>query len=394
VSAGGRRRAPRAPAAVLPLLALTAVLLLRFWSTLTTPDTRIDEGAYLQAFEASHRGTSPYTVHGYLYPPAFAILGGEARHWLSAKAVRGAIRATNVAGTAAIAWLSASFLPWPAVWRLAASAAYLVVAPGVALAMRTGNVSPVAAALLIAGLLAWPRAPVVAGIMLGASLGWKPLGALAVPVLAAHRPAGGGRRQLVAAAAGAAAALAVTLCGARYLREFLQLGAALEAEDFRVSRTVSLQRLLSSLGLPIDRLAVAVAVAAVALLLARARKWTRSELLCLVIAAACLSFPALWPHTLLLTLPIQVLALRRALARVSDFGADRTPSSGRGRRLRIYELVAVLCGVTALQWSDAVGGLDPRPSLALAAAMTPAVLAPPLLALYAMARPERPHTGC
>jgi hypothetical protein len=372
---------------LLPPLLLAAFLVLRFWTSLTAAETRIDEGAYLRAFEVTRQGGSPYREHGFLYLPAFAVLGGHAVDWLGAGKVRWGLRAATVAGAAAVVWLSATLLPWTTPWRLAASTAYLAAAPGVSLALRTGNVAPVAGALIVAGLLFWPRAPAASGALLAASLPWKPLGVLALPLLGAHRPAGGGRRHLVAAAVGVATAAAVALCGVDYLRDFLRFGAALESEDFRVSRTVSLHRLLLALGLPVGRLEVAIAITVAALLLARSRAWTRNGFLCFALAACCLSVPALWPHSLLMTLPIQILALRRALGSQGAASAD-----GGARRARRYQLAAVACGVAALQWSDGVGGLDPHPSLALAAALLPAVLAPPLLALYVIAGLE-PASG-
>jgi hypothetical protein len=245
----------------------------------------------------------------------------------------------------------------------------------------------VAAALILVGLFAWRRFPVASGLAIGSSLAWKPLGVLAAPLLAAHRPAAAGsRRHLVAGAAGLATAGLALLIGGRYLGEFASFGVALAPEDFRVSRTVSLQRLLGSLGLDLDRVTVSAAVALAALALARARAWNRDELLSFVIAAACLSTPALWPHSLLMTLPIQVLALRRAHER--DPAAPRR-RSGSARRARVYELALVWVGVLALHFSDGVGGVDPAPSLALAAALAPPVLAAPLLAWYVVRDPRR-----
>jgi hypothetical protein len=300
--------------------------------------------------------------------------------------------------TASLIWLSLSFLPWGAGARLAIGAAYLAFAPGVSLAMRTGNVSPVAGALVVAGLMAWPRATLVSGLALGGSLAWKPLGVLAIPMLALHRPVAPGRRHWIAAAVAAALALLWILLGATYLGDFLRMGASLDPRDIAVSRTVSLHRFLWSLGLPIDRLAVSIAVAVVALAAARRRRWSSTRTLCYAIAACCLTLPSLWPHTLLMTLPIQVLALRRAVERFtrrpratgSDAGV--VGALARERRGRTYELLLVMTGIAALQWSEGVGGVPTEPSLMLALAIAPPLFAPSLLALYALA--DEPRTDC
>ncbi len=384
----GDRRWSGALAAAAPILALSALLVLRFWPTLSTPGARVDEEPYLAAFEAIHRGESPYSVNGYFYPPAFAALGGEARRWLERDTLRLLLRAGGVLGAATVVWLASSFLPWAAAPRLLASAVYIAITPGVTLAMRTGNVSPMAAALLIAGLMAWTRAPVASGFLLGAGLVVKPLGTLVPPLLLVHRSDFPARRHWWAGGAALATSLLTALLGIGYLGEFLTLGTTLASEDFPLSRTVSLHRLLLSLGLPVGRVTVAVAVALAAALLARSRSWTQRDFLCLAIAASCLALPALWPHTLLVTLPIQVMALGRALRldRGSASIAESTAFAGAGARGRIYEVLLVVCGVIAIHLSDGVGGLDPHPSLALAAALTPVVLAPPLLAWYVIDR--------
>jgi hypothetical protein len=103
-----------------------------------------------------------------------------------------------------------------------------------------------------------------------------------------------------------------------------------------------------------------------------------------VITASCLATPALWTHALLMTLPIQILAVRRALRR-----RDQLQRPGPRRRFRVYELQAELLAVVGLHFSDKVGGLDPHPSLGLAAALLPLVFAPPVLTWYIL-RPEDP----
>jgi hypothetical protein len=99
-----------------------------------------------------------------------------------------------------------------------------------------------------------------------------------------------------------------------------------------------------------------------------------------------------------MTLPIQVLALRRAVERFtrrpraagSDAGV--VGALARERRGRTYELLLVMTGIAALQWSEGVGGVPTEPSLMLALAIAPPLFAPSLLALYALA--DEPRTDC
>lgn len=373
-----RRRAAGLLAATVPPLVVALVLLLRFWTTLTVSYSRVDENEYLKGFNAARAGRSPYTIAGYLYPPAFAVLGGHAIDRFGLLNVRTAMRTAGVVGAAVTVWLAASVVPWSASRRLVLALAIALAAPGVALCLRTGNVSPIVTALVLGALLAWPRAPVSAGLFSAASLAVKPLGVLVAPLLAVHRPAAGGRRHWIAAAVAVVATAALTLAlGGEYLRDFLEFGATLASEDARVNRTVSLHRFLLSLGLPVGRLPVAALVAVGSVVLVRARPLDSTQLACFVIAASCLATPALWTHALLMTLPIQILAVRRALRRRDEFTRP-----GSRRRFRVYELAGVVLAVVGLHFSDKVGGVDPHPSLGLAAALLPLVFAPPVLTWY------------
>jgi hypothetical protein len=370
---------------MVPPLVVALVLLLRFWTTLTVPHSRADEAAYLRGFDAARAGRSPFVIAGYLYPPAFAVLGGHAADRFGIDIVRTVMRGATVVGAAVTVWLSVTVLPWSRSRRLLLALAIALSAPGVALCLRTGNVSPVVTALVLGSLLAWPRAPVGAGLLSAASLAVKPLGVLVAPLVTVHRPAGGGRRHLTAGVVAMVVAAALTLAlGGEYLRDFLEFGATLGSEDPRVNRTVSLHRFLLSLGLPVGRLVVAVVVAVGSVLLVRRRPLDPTQLACFVITASCLATPALWTHALLMTLPIQILAVRRALRR-----RDQLQRPGPRRRFRVYELLAVLLAVVGLHFSDKVGGLDPHPSLGLAAALLPLVFAPPVLTWYIL-RPEDP----
>ena len=333
---------------------------------MTSETPLVDEGFYLGAFEAVLGGGSPYDAPSYFYPPVFASWGASLLQQLGQAGTLAAFRALNVLGVAALTWWSLSLLRLGRTATVLTALAFVAVAPGVALGMHSGNLSPAISAAIVGALLFWKQRPALTGFLLALSVAIKPVGAIAAPLIGLHR--GAGRRGFVAAAVAVVLATAMLAVAVGFVPQFLAIGSELDPEAFPMERTASLHRLLYNLGLDVHRLVVFAIVGLGTLVAVRMRPWARLDLACLILAAIVLVTPALWSHTLLVTLPLQAIALRLAWSRRD--GA------------RWYELVLVVVGILAIQLSDGVGGVGPGPSLAVAAALAPPVLAPTALALW------------
>lgn len=369
-------------ARTLAALLLAALAALRFWPAVTAGAPLTDEAFYLAAFRRASAGLSPYADgSAFYYPPAFAAIGAGAMALLGEGPLLAVLRALNLLGLGLLVWMSVELTDLGVATRAAIAGAVVCLAPGASLGMRTGNLSPLVAAIVVGALLGWARHPLLAGAAIGASVAIKPLAAVALPTLAVHRPARGRPPRLALATAGGITLLAALAPGRRWLGEYLRRGAALDPEGFPLSRTVSLHRLLFNLGLAPGRLLISATVLLVTLWLARRRAWGRRELIALTLAAASLSAPVLWSHSLLMTLPLQALAVS-ALRR-------RPPVDVRSRVPGWTSPALVASGILALHFADGVGGVAIGPSPWLALALAPAVLAPPLLAAFvAHSRPD------
>ncbi len=353
---------------------LFAVLCLRYGHLLAFPDILNDEISYTRAARLVAAGKSPY-YGGYLYPPLVAVGVAEAQERWGLLPVLVGLRAANFLGVAATVWIALLPLPWGRARRWAVGALYLALAPAVHFTLLFSNLSAVVVAMISAALLVWPNAPLVAGLLLGSSLAIKPLAPGALAVLVTHRPSGGGRRH-VATAAVAAVSAALLILPFPYLREMLSVPASSARQ---LIRTVSPHRIAYLLGWHDNAVPLSLALLAIAVWLTR-RKRRRPETVALLGAVASIATtPVVWSHSLLLTLPLQVLALGRASQRWRDAWG-----SPRARRLA-YEAAFVGLGVAAIQFAQGAHGIYDRSlGLQLAGAALPA-LAPIALVAYVLA---------
>ena len=258
---------------VVAVLALALVALLRHGAAVTEREPLVDERFYLAAFHFAADGESPYAESGFYYPPAFAYAGAALLGPLGDGGMLVLLRGLNVLSLGFVAWLATAWLgtslasrPW---WRgLAVGAALISLTPAW-LGLLLGNLSFLAMAPMLGALLWWRRRPVIAGLMLGASLAVKPLAPVAILVLL-DRPSGGGRDSGAAdqkatrrwTGAGHGRAALSRAAGAR--RDALE-----PVEELTQARIVSLHRFLGHAGLGVDPLWVAVAIALAAVLVAR-----------------------------------------------------------------------------------------------------------------------------
>lgn len=352
----------------LAVLALAGVLAVRFAPAVLQPTGLVDEDGYVEAAVAVDQGVSPYTVRSYLYPPALAFAGAWVLHHLGLPAMLVAMRLANLLGVATAIWWALAYLPFSPRRRWVVAALYLLVAPAVVQGVRFGNLSLAVSGMVVAGLLIWPRWPLLAGLLLGGSVLVKPLAPVALGALLVHRPTAGGHRHRVAAGAGLAIA-AAGLLAVPGLGRMLVLGSAPELAH----RSVSFHRIGLLLGLHVSPLWITLAIAMVVALAVRWRSLSPEQLTGLAVAGCLAATPLVWNHTLLVALPLETLAIALVLRR------RRAGLSGWSGR---YEPVLVGLAVAALQLAEGATGIDDRGRWLQLFAVLPPALAPGSLAAY------------
>lgn len=349
---------------VLALLTLVVVLCLRWPEYTLHFEWLDDEAIYIRAFEATAAGLHPYEGGHYLYLPVLAVLGGKVIGMIGADMTVALMRTANLLGVAFLAWTALRF--WPMKFhRQLLLAAVLVQAPGFEFGLRYGNLSLLVGATVVAGLLLAPVRSWLSGILLGLSMATKPVAPGALIVFALCRPA---RREdrysYLKASLIAGAILVFSIVSMPYLHDFLGLRAGKPL--FR--ENVAWHRIFWTLGLRIDALAWAIlAFAAIAALSFFGRNLTRLQLLGFTSAATLVAIPLVWSHTLLITLPLQMVALR-LVYRDRNLGAAGEEQR-RFARYRVWITAAACC---SLHFCGAIHAMPNHPRLSLVAAAVPA----------------------
>ena len=288
-------------------------------------------------------GGSPFSISGYLYPPALALVGGKLLGMMGESAVLLLLRVANLVGAATIVWCSIAWLPWDFRRRFLAAALYLCLAPVVGYSLCSGNVSNAVVAVTLLALLIWPSKPWAAGAGLGAGIAIKPIAPVAALAVLFHKPAQKGRAQLVAGASALAIA-AVLTAPLPWFRDMFAVDISIWLD-----RTVSLYRLAVMPGWTISPFLFTLIIAVATLVAVRLRTFAPTHLLVLATTAAIAASPMVRPHTLLLLLPVQFLALQVALRRRSIRSAQ-----GAAR----FEPWLILLAVVAIQLAEGATALD------------------------------------
>lgn len=372
------------------LAVLSGLILIRWWAYLGSPVALGDEAIYLRAFEEVANGRSAYEVSGYYYPPTFADLGAGVLAVVGETGTRMLLRGGSVLGLATTLWIS--FCLWPVAWhwRLGAGALYLAVAPAVRYGIESGNISFLVSGAILFGLAAWSLKPVLSGLALAASVAIKPLAPLPIVALLMHRPVPPTQRNWVAG--GIAGGLASLLLIAH--PDYLSTTAGAVGR-LPFIRSISLNRILVLLNLEVSPVVLAGIVGLFVVLVARLIPMTRQELLCFGGIVGILAVPIIWSHTLLLTLPAQVLSLTRALERRRRAVSMPTERDGRSAAevWRRYELLFVILAIAALQLTGGAGAIDDQPIALQLVVLTGAYLAAPVLMTYLLAtRSDQPES--
>lgn len=358
---------------------LVGVCVLRWWPYLTADHRVNDEISYVRGARLAAAGESPYSRGGYLYPPGPAVVGGAAIERFGLLPTLRAVRLVNYLGVAVVAWTAVGFLPLAATGRWLAAAAILCLSPAVRFGIAFSNLSLAVGGLIVLGLALWTRHPALAGGLFGASLAIKPLAPGALAVLLTHRGEAPPRRRLLVVGAAALVAIACTL-PFPWLDDMVRFAVGgIEP----LGRSASVHRIAYLLGWSRWTSALSLLLLVPVVWLARRRTLRSEEVLALALAATVTLTPVVWSHTLVLTLPLQVLAGVRAWRRWRQRAGARPG----------YELALTGLGIAALQLAEGATGIDDRPvALQLAAAVPPAI-APLGLALYVLATAGAPEAG-
>jgi len=363
------RISPREHLAAVGLL--TAILIVRWWILFTWPVPLNDEMAYFRAARSLAKGGSPYQP-GYLYPVLPAVISSLAIRHLGAGGWMLAMRLVNDVGAAAMTWLAVCWLRWSWWKRMLLATALALLSPAVHFAIFSSNLSLLTGGIVTAALLLWPRLPLLSGTLLGISVGLKPFAPGAIAALGLHRSQPDQRRHAWTAAALASLLGAVLLFG---LPDSLQLFHLHVDRIEPMSRTVSLHRVAHLLGWGNHLPLVSAALLAIAIWLVRLRPLNVSETYAAATATALATTPIVWAHTMIITLPVQSLAVTRAVRRL------RAASVGEVR-IRRYQLVFVLLGCAAIQFAEGPSAIYQGPVLWQILVVLPPALAPAFLAAY------------
>jgi hypothetical protein len=332
---------------------------------------RVDEATYSNAGRLVTGGASPYEDTGFLYTPAFALLWSMGERSLGQREFLIAYRLASLVGFWLLVWAALEANPWP--WPIQGLLCIvLLISPIFLNAFLCGNVT-----LIVIGPLAWAlllaeRAPLRSGVVLGTINALKPLGVVALAILVAPRKGLSFSRWALKVALSAVFTVGLwLLLGHEHLPEMWKLLRGRPEEPFNVS----LHRVLLAAHLEIPASLLFLLVAGGTILVARGLPDDPRKRLLLAGAGTLLAMPVNNPHTFLLTLPIQVLALERAV------GAWHSPSRS-GHSLLASPLTRVALVAAAIFSVNTATGAVSAADLPLEAQGL--VIAIPLLAVVGL----------
>ncbi|MEO7795104.1 MAG: glycosyltransferase 87 family protein, partial [Thermoanaerobaculia bacterium] len=342
----------------------------RFYPAVISVAPLGDELAQEAAFQNEAAGRSPYLEGSYVYPPSLLRLGSVLRGLPRSPFIP--LRCLSLLGLAVVLWSATGWLGWRPWKRLAAAVLYAALAPGVRQGIEFGNLSFAVAGMIVLALLVWERSPIGSGLLLGASLLVKPLAPAALVALLCHRPAAPGHRHRWAAAVAIATAGLLLLSDPEF-GAFLSHG----SHAWVLGRTVSVHRFLALSQIPEGASVLTLLLLAAVAVVARARVSDREQLLAVALAGCVMVTPVVWNHTLVLTLPLQAMAIAIAADR---FRAATPPE----RRRRGWEATGIALAVAALTFAEGATGIDNLGIALQVAATLPPALAPAVLAAYVL----------
>jgi hypothetical protein len=317
---------------------------------ITWPGPQWDSRIYLHAFAIMAAGGDPYEEPGFVYTPPCAVAGTAIYRALGPWGLLVALRAASLVGLWLLVWASLARIRWSLSAR-AIAALMVVLSPLVGNGLGAANLSMVLNGPLMAALLFAERWPLASGFVAATANVLKPVGASAMAVLVTpqrgRRLAAWGPQFVI----GAAAAGLWLLVGSRYLPSML--GRVGGFPD-RV-RNVSLARVFYVFGLDVNPLGIFAAVTALGMVFAWLRVISHRQRLAVAGTTTLLALPVNNPHTFLLTLPAQALALERALTRLA--AARRGRSNSRRALAEVALVVGAIVDVHGSEGATTTGEL-------------------------------------
>lgn len=281
-----------------------------YWrNAIFSASERVDEATYSHAGRLATGGANPYEETGFLYTPAFALLWSMGEQSLGQRAFLIAYRWASLVGFWLLVWAALEANPWP--WPIQGLFCIALLGSPIFLnAFLCGNVTLVVLGPLAWALLVAERAPLRSGVVLGTINALKPLGAVALAVLVTPGKTLPCSRWALKVVLSAALSLGLwLLLGYEHLPRMWKLLRGRPEEPFNIS----LHRVLLAAGLEIPAPLLFLLVAGATIWIARGLPDDPRKRLVLAGAGTLLAMPVNNPHTFLLTLPIQVLALERAV---------------------------------------------------------------------------------
>lgn len=299
--------------AALGFVGVVAVAALVHHEALLQPSPQQDEPVFVEAAERLSAGASPYSQERFNYPPPLAALGAFALELSGPGLVLGLVRGANVLAVAAIAVFAAGFAGVSGRRRFALAAALVALLPVVRYTLWIGNLTPIAAALALAGWRVGRRAPLAGAGLIAVSLAFKPIALVGALYLSARWLLGrqDGRSRASAAAEALAWVPLTLLCLLPWVGELPALLKRMAEPPLFSSRNLSLRRVFDGFGIEMPAAAITVTVLAVALLLARRQPVDDVDREHTAPVVALLALPVAWAHGFLFVLPLQVAAARR-----------------------------------------------------------------------------------
>lgn len=304
---------PRRLLAALGFLGVVAVAALANHEALLQPTPQQDEPVFVEAAQRLAAGESPYSQEKFNYPPPLAALGAVVIERRGVGLFLALVRSANVLAVAGIALFAAGFAGLSGRPRFALAAAMVALLPLVHYTLWIGNLTPIAAALALAGWQLGRRAPLAGAALVGVSLALKPIALAGALYLTARWLLGvpDERRRASAALEALAWAPVAALCLLPWAGELPALLHRMAEPPIFSPRNLSLRRVADGFGIDLPAAAVTLAVIAVALVLARRRAVDEIDRVHTAPVVALLALPVAWAHGFLFVLPLQVAAARR-----------------------------------------------------------------------------------